>query len=108
MERAREVRRDRATPTSPAPEGAGEAGARSLATDDSPETLPPLSVDRDPAGGEEAPRDTTPSAPRDPSLFPCPPEGREREEEEVPGCETPEGVSAREEANGASGTEPEG
>ena len=71
------------------------------ATDDSPETLPPLSLDRDPEGGEEAPRDTTPGAPRDSSLFPCPPEGREREEEEVPGCETPEGVSARENRTGS-------
>ena len=106
--RAREVRCERATPPSPAPEGAREAGARSRATDDSPETLPPLSLDRDPAGGEEAPQDTTPGASRDPSLFPCPPEGREREEEEVPGCETPEGVSERGEANGAGGTEPEG
>ena len=107
-ERAREVRCDRATPPSPAPEGAGEAEARSLVTDDSPETLPPLSLDRDPAREEEAPRDTTPGAPQDPSLFPCPPEGQEREEEEVPGCETPEGVSVRGEASGAGGTEPEG
>ena len=58
--------------------------------------------------GRKPPRDTTPGAPRDPSLFPCLPEGQEREEEEVPGCETPEGVSAQEEANGAGGTEPEG
>ena len=42
------------------------------------------------------------------TLLSCPPEGWEKEEEEVPGCETPEGVSARGEANGAGGTEPEG
>ena len=37
------------------PEGAEEEGARSRATDKSPETLPPLSLYRDPVGGEEAP-----------------------------------------------------
>ena len=38
---------ERATPASPAPEGNGEEGACSRATDNSPETLPPLSLDRD-------------------------------------------------------------
>ena len=34
-------------------------------------------------------------APRDPPLFPCPPKGREEEEEEDPGSETPKEVSAK-------------
>ena len=46
---------DRATYSSPAPEGASEARACSRATDNSPEALPPLSLDLNPAGGEEAP-----------------------------------------------------
>ena len=47
-------------------------------------------------------------APRDPPLFPCPPKGREEEEEENPGSETPKEVSAKREVEGAEGTEPEG
>ena len=47
-------------------------------------------------------------APRDPTLFPCPPKGREEEEEEVPGSETPKEVTAKGEVGGAEGTEPEG
>ena len=47
-------------------------------------------------------------APRDPPLFPCPPKGREEEEEEDPGSETPKEVSAKREVEGAEGTEPEG
>ena len=43
-----------------------------------------------------------------PPLLSCPPEGREKEEEEVPGCGTPEGVPTRGEARGAGGTESEG
>ena len=78
------------------------------APDDSLEAPPPLSLDLDRAGGEEAPPDKTPGAPRDPSCLPCPPKGREEEEEEVPGRETPEEVSARGEVGGAVGTEPEG
>ena len=85
---------ERATPASPAPEGEGEAGASPPVPDESPEALPPLSLDRGRAGGEGAPPDTTPGAPQDP----CPPKGREEEEEEVPGHETPEEVSARGEA----------
>ena len=73
-----------------------------------PEALPPLSLDRGRAGGEGAPPDTTPGAPRDSSCFPCPPKGREEEEEEVPGRETPEEVSARGEVCCSGGTEPEG
>ena len=46
--------------------------------------------------------------PPPPPLSSCPPEGWEKEEEEGPGCETPEGVSARGEVFGAGGTEPEG
>ena len=54
-------------------------------------------------------RQKTPGAPWDPSCIPCPPKGREEEEEEVvPGSETPEEVSARGEVGGAEGTEPEG
>ena len=59
------------------------------------------------AGGEEAPHKTL-GAPRDPPLFPCPPKGREEEEEEDPGSETPKEVSAKREVEGAEGTEPEG
>ena len=99
---------ERAAPNSPAPEGEREAGASPHAPDDSPEAPPPLSLDLDRAVGEETPPDKTPGAPRDPSRFPCPPKGREEEEEEVPGRETPEEVSARGEVGGAVGTEPEG
>ena len=51
---------------------------------------------------------TTLGAPRDPPLFPCPPKGREEEDEEDPGSETPKEVSAKREVEGAEGTEPEG
>ena len=61
---------DRATRPSLAPKGASEARACSLATDKSPEALPPLSLDLDPAGGEEAPRDTILGASRAPSSTP--------------------------------------
>ena len=40
-----------------------ELEKRECTTDDSPDTLPPLSLDRGPAGGEEVSRDTTPGAP---------------------------------------------
>ena len=53
---------ERAAPTSPAPEGEGEAGVRPLAPDDCPEALPPLSLDLGRTGGEGAPLDTTPGA----------------------------------------------
>ena len=106
--RAGEVRCDRATSPSAAPEGAEETEARLRATDERPETLPPLSLDRGRAGGEEASRDATPGAPRDLPLLSCPPEGREEEEEEVPGCGTSEEVPARGEAPDAGGTDPEG
>ena len=46
---------EQASPTSPAPEGGGEAGARPQAPDESLEALPPLSLDLDQARGEEAP-----------------------------------------------------
>ena len=59
---------DRATHSSPAPEGASEARACSRATDNSPEALPPLSLDLNPAGGEEAPRDKKTGAYRAPHL----------------------------------------
>ena len=85
---------ERATPAPPPPEGEGEEGASSPAPDECLEALPPLSLDRGRAGGEGAPPSTTPGAPRDPPCFPCPPKGRE-EEEEVPGRETPEEVSTR-------------
>ena len=54
---------ERAAPTSPAPEGEGEEGARPRAPDKSPEAPPPLPLDRDRAGGVEAPLDKTPGAP---------------------------------------------
>ena len=60
------VRCERATSPFPAPEGAEEAEARSLAPDERPETLPPLSLDRGRAGGEEASRDAAQGAFRDP------------------------------------------
>ena len=47
-------------------------------------------------------------APQTPPLFPCPPKGREEEEEEDPGSETSKEVSAKREVEGAEGTEPEG
>ena len=48
------------------PEGAEETEARSCAPDERPETLPPLSLDRGRAGGEEASRDAAQGASRDP------------------------------------------
>ena len=56
---------ERAVPTSPAPEGEGEgeAGARPRAPDESLAAPPPLALDLDRAGGEEAPPDKTPGAP---------------------------------------------
>ena len=95
------------TPAPPPPEGGGEEGASPHATDKCPEALPPLSPDQSRAGGEEAPHKTL-GAPRDPPLFPCPPKGREEEEEEDPGSETPKEVSTKREVEGAEGTEPEG
>ena len=97
----------RAIPAPPPPEGGGKEGARPLATDKCPEALLPLSLDQSRARGEEAPLKTL-GAPRDPSLFPCPPKGREEEEEEVPGSKTPKEVSEKGEVEGAEGTEPEG
>ena len=46
---------ERAAPTSPAPEGEGEAGECPRVPDDCPEALPPLSLDLDRAGGGEPP-----------------------------------------------------
>ena len=83
------------TPAPPPPEGGGEEGASPHATDKCPEALPPLSPDQSRAGGEEAPLKKTLGATRDPPLFPCPPKGREEEEEEDPGSETPKEVSAK-------------
>ena len=59
----KEAYSERAAPNSPAPEGEGEAGARPRAPDYSPEAPPPLPLDRDRVGGEEAPSDKTPGAP---------------------------------------------
>ena len=55
---------DRAPHPSPAPEGVSEARACSRATDNIPEALPPLSLDLNPAAGEEAPWDKKPGASR--------------------------------------------
>ena len=82
----------------------GQLPLRPRSPDESPETLPPLSLDLDRAVGEGASLDPTPGAPSDP----CPLEGQEEEEEEVPGRKTPEGENARGEVSGAGGTEPEG
>ena len=90
--RAGGARCERATSPFPAPEGAKEAEARSRAPDERPVTLPPLSLDRGQAGGEEASRDAAQGAPRDPSSLACPPEGRE--EEEASGRKTSEEVPA--------------
>ena len=54
---------ERATPTPTTPEGEGEAGASPPAPDESPETLPPLSLDRGRAGGEGAPPRVHPETP---------------------------------------------
>ena len=66
---ARGVRCGRTTSPFPAPEGAKEAEAHSRAPDERPETLPPLSLDRGRAGGEEASRDAAQGASRDPFLL---------------------------------------
>ena len=87
MAREKGVCCERAAPASPAPEGEEEERARPRAPDDSPETLPSRSLDLDRAGGEGASQDPTSGASGDPPCFPCPPDGREEEEEEVPGCE---------------------
>ena len=84
-----------------------EKEKRERAPDDSPEAPPPLSLDLDRGGGEEAPTDKKhqvhpETPPASPALL------REEEEEEVPGSETPEEVPARGEVGGAVGTEPEG
>ena len=106
--RAGGVRCGRATSPFPAPKGAKEAEARSRAPDEQPETLPPLSLDRGRAGGEEASRDAAQGASRDPSLLACPPEGREEEEEEASGRKISEEVPARGEVATAVGSAPEG
>ena len=80
----------------------------SLTPDEQPETLQPFSLDRGRAEGEEASRGATLGAPRGSPLLTCPPEGREEEEEEAPGCVTSEEVRTRGEASGTGGTEPEG
>ena len=98
----------RTTPAPPPPEGGGEEGASPLTPDKCPEALPPLSLDQGRAGGEEAPLKNTRCTQRPPPLFPCPPKGREEEEAEVPGSETPKEVSAKGEVGGTDGTEPEG
>ena len=72
------------------------------------DTSTPLAGPRSRAGGEEASRDATPGAPRDSPFLTCPTEGREAEEEEVPGCVTSEEVRAWGVAFCAGGTEPEG
>ena len=61
--REKGVYSDRAAPTSPTPEGEGEAGAHPRAPDNRPEAPPPLALDLDRAGGEEAPPDKTPGTP---------------------------------------------
>ena len=70
-------------------------------------TPTPLAGPRSSGRGGSPPRHNT-RCPLRPPCFPCPPEGQKEEEEEVPGRETPEGVSARGEVSGAGGTEPEG
>ena len=70
-------------------------------------TPAPLAGPKSSGRGGSTPKKTL-GAPRDPPLFPCPPKGREEEEEEDPGSETPKEVSAKGEVEGAEGTEPEG
>ena len=57
---------ERATSPSKAPKGAEETEGHSRTPDERPETLPPLSLDRGRAGGEEASRDAAQDASRDP------------------------------------------
>ena len=74
-----------------------------------PETLPPLARPKSSRrGGSLTGHNTRCTLRPHPPLLSCPPEGREKEEEEVPGCGTSEEVPARGEAPGAGGTEPEG
>ena len=99
------------TPAPPPPEGGGEEGASPHATDKNPEALPPprqTKVEREGRKHLTKKKKKTLGAPRNPPLFPCPPKGREEEEEEDPGSETPKEVSAKREVEGAEGTEPEG
>ena len=93
--REREVCRERATSPPPPPEGKGEEEASPLTPDKCPEALPPLSLDRDRAGGEEAPPDTPPGAPETPPASPCPPKGREEEEGRSPRARNSRRSSAR-------------
>ena len=74
------------------------------ATDECPETLE--REWRKPPGTQHQVHPETP--PPTPTPLILPPEGREKEEEEVPGCGTSEEVPARGIASGAGGTEPEG
>ena len=95
--RAGGVRYERATSPSAAPEGAEETEVRSRATDERPETLPPLAGPKSIGRGGSPTGRNTRCTPR-PPLLSCPPEGREEEEEEVPGCGTSVEVHARGEA----------
>ena len=83
-----------------------EPAKRERATDDSPEALPPLSLDRDPAGGEEAPRDTIPGASRDPPPPPSTPDhlkGGKEKRQKSQFAKLPKEFPRGEEANGAGG-----
>ena len=57
-------------------------------------TPAPLAGPKSSGRGGSTPKKTL-GAPREPPLFPCPPKGREEEEEEDPGSETPKEVSAK-------------
>ena len=95
------------TPAPPPPEGGGEKErARTRQTNAQRHYRPSrrTKVERE---GRKHPIKTL-GAPQTPPLFPCPPKGREEEEEEDPGSETPKEVSAKREVEGAEGTEPEG
>ena len=69
---------------------------------------PPLARPRPSGRGGSLTGHNTRCTLRPPPPLSCPPEGREKEEEEVPGCGTSEEVSARGVVPSAGGTEPEG
>ena len=90
-----EVCRERATPAPPPPEGEGEEGAEPAHARRMPRGTPtPLAGPRS-SGRGGSPQTQHQVHPETPPASPVRLKGREEEEEEVPGRETPEVVSAR-------------
>ena len=101
---------ERAVPTSPAPkgEGEGEAGARPRAPDKSLEVPPPLALDLDRAGGEEAPQTKHQVHPETPPTSPALLRGgKKKKKKKSQEAKLPKKFPRGEEG-GAEGTEPEG